>query len=362
MNAADALLATATAGTWAGLGTALAVAAIFGYTDVRLQSAGIAGLSAALDVYVLLLAGPAAAVATGLAGGVGASLSTPASPRRGLRSCVVRGLGIAVGALMIMLGNRMAPGAGQSLLWMSAVVCVCLLVQLVTFSWIRSHVEKRWEYAISRSMFERQLPMILAQVSAVLLATAVQPTMGVWALLLLVVLLLLVRQSYVLLAEVSESYLRTVEVLVRASEGTVWAGEANSEAAADLARRIAERLGLSASGVQRAGYAALLCALAGISPGAAPSQLASRIVSQVGLFDGVVGILELIEGRFSDGDVSDADLTVAWLVIRSWDYVCSKKKVESIIPESSRDAVRSAMTPEARVRVSRAMVGLGMEI
>jgi hypothetical protein len=163
--------------------------------------------------------------------------------------------------------------------------------------------------------FGPRSPLVLSVLSSLVLALVLHDSMGVWSIGLMTALLFLIRQSYTLLAEMSESYLRTVEVLAEAAEGTDSASTGRADRSAVIARRLAVKCGLPAKEVQRAGYAALLCAVAKSSTtsGNGPQpRTGASIVEDMDYFRDVLGVLEVLDGRASMP--SEVDVRLAYLV------------------------------------------------
>ena len=103
-----------------------------------------------------------------------------------------------------------------------------------------------------------QAPLLIAEWSASVLLLITVEGMGSWSLVPVVALLLLIRQSYALLMSIRETYRTTVEVLVEAAEGQDRRLLGHAERTAEIARRIAARMGLTVARVELVSYAALL--------------------------------------------------------------------------------------------------------
>ncbi len=342
-----------------------ASAVLLGITDVRLHRSGLVGLSAAFDSFALVALGPLFAVALSTLG-VATGMLLPGTQTRSVSRLVPARaagvlLGFAVGSLFLS-----APwGPETSLAPRVLTVLCCFWTQTFIILALGLRAESRGFAQFSRSGIESQIPMALAQLSAVLLAVTVFSSMGVWSLVLMMALLLLVRQSYSLLAEVSESYLCTVEVLVEAAEGLESVFRGHAERSASVARKLASRYGLTSSEVQRAGYAALLQAVGGIrdlGDGAALAK-ASNVIRDIEFFHDVVGVLEVLEGEPRDSGVATSGDEVLALIVAVAQEIDIR---QNLLPtsEDSRQTLRRIarrVPGNARFRVISAVRAMGYE-
>jgi hypothetical protein len=208
--------------------------------------------------------------------------------------------------------------------------------------------------------------MALAQLSVGYLALTVFKSMGIWSLALMCVLLLLVRQSYSLLAEISDSYLRTVEVLVEAAEGIGSASHGHADRSASLARSLAVRSGFSAAEIQYAGYAALLCAVGTIGGGddnPSPSGSAAKVVGDIPFFAPVANVLKILDEGEPPIELTERQAAIALVValaqemdLRSISIDCSWRGFCRPVV-----AIASLVDLATRRRVRRAALALGYD-
>ena len=159
--------------------------------------------------------------------------------------------------------------------------------------------------------YQRQGPLVAAQVSASVLATITYPDMQAWSLVLVVALLLLMRQSLALLLDIRETYRTTVEVLVEVAEHQDARRRGHGERTAHIAREIAMRMGLSATDVERVSYASLLHDIDALAEqtevSASATGQSAQVFAGTAFFDDVLPVLRLCDGAGVDGDYIDAD-------------------------------------------------------
>lgn len=342
----------------------VAIAILLGAGDVRLHRGGLAGVSAAFDAVALVVVGPAWSLtlaAIGVLAGIGFGDSARDA---GTRILAARSSGLLSGysaAVFASASMIVPPGAVRvAAMLVSFFVAVGVHLMLVGGGSVAPPTHMR-----GRGM-EDQTSMAMAQLSAGYLALTVFETMGAWSLLLLCVLLLLVRQSYALLAEISDSYLRTVEVLVEAAEGIGSSMRGHAERSATLARSLASRAGLSQAGARCAGYAALLHAVGAIGDGgelarSAPS--AARVVENIEYFSPVIGPLRVLDDQGVPGEISQWDVSIALCVAlaqeRDRRLVLRSYGEQSVMSDVRRIAALADSV--TRKRVVRAAAALGYD-
>lgn len=293
----------------------MAIAVLLGAGDVRLHRSGLAGVSATFDAVALVVVGPTwsiALVVVGILAGIGFGDNARGA---GVRLLAARVSGVVLGysaAVLAVMSSSMPLGAVRV-----AAMVVSFFVAMGVYLTLAGDGGAALSTHMRGRGLEDQTSMAMALLSAGCLSLTVFETMGVWSLLLLCVLLLLVRQSYSLLAEISDSYLRTVEVLVEAAEGIGSSMRGHAERSAALARSLALKAGLSRAGVRCAGYAALLHAVGAIGDvgerdRSGPS--AARVVETIEYFSPVIGPLRVLDDQDVPGAVSELDVAIALCV------------------------------------------------
>lgn len=161
--------------------------------------------------------------------------------------------------------------------------------------------------------------LIAAQVSAGVLAALMYRTMDAWGLLVSLVMILVMRQSFVLLLDIRQAYNSTVGVLIRAMEAQSPGREGLAERNADLSTRVGRLIGLHGAELERLRYAALLVGVGSSEEGSASGPLAdpasSRIVSDVEFLSDVLPVLRLCESPRAAAQSTRTDLVCAYVVV-----------------------------------------------
>lgn len=292
---------------------------VVSYFDISMPRGDTLGVSGALAATALIVCeSPMVAVAAALGGTLLAVVC-----RRSLHVSAVGILPVmlaeAAGLVFGLLAYLVTPATAGGLLRAAAVVIAFLAAELAVGQFLVSLRTQREYSRLLVGTATTQAPLLAAQVSAVLLATITYPTMGHWSLLLVIALLLLIRQSYALYWGIRDTYRATVEVLVEAAEGSDSRLRGHAERTAKIAREIAHACGYRSADIERISYAALLHDVDALGAGeGATSGHSSRVLEGVGLFDDVVRILALREGRSVD-DASAGDVLAAYIVSLSSD-------------------------------------------
>lgn len=340
------------------------IAVLLGAGDVRLHRGGLTGVSAAFDAVALVIVGPTWSLVMVSVGTLAGIVFGDNARGAGVRLLSARASGVLLGysAASLAFGSSVLPLGAVRVAAMLVSFFVAVSVYL-TFAGGRSVAP----LANKRSRgLEDQTSMAMALLSAGCLSLTVFETMGSWSLILLCVLLLLVRQSYSLLAEISDSYLRTVEVLVEAAEGIGSSMRGHAERSATLARSLASRAGLSRASVRCAGYAALLHAVGAIGDGGEPDRSgpsAARVVESIEYFSSVIGPLRVLDNLDEPGAASQWDVSIALCVAlaqeRDRRLIVHSDGEQSLMSDVRRIAAMA--DSETRRRVTRAATVLGYE-
>jgi hypothetical protein len=167
--------------------------------------------------------------------------------------------------------------------------------------------------------------LVAANASAGALALLIYPVMGVWAVLALVLVLLLMRQSFSMLLSVRRAYQSTIEALVRTVEAQRPGKLGHSERVAALATEAGRVCGFRGHELERLSYAGLLHDLGGgdvegePEVGGAPipeASSAADMIEEVTFLSEVTPILRLQDEHVSpEKDSKDIDLQMAYLVL-----------------------------------------------
>lgn len=294
----------------------MAASLALSFFDIPLPRGDFVVVGATLDVVALAVLGPVPAVLCSLTGVLAGLV-----PRRsGIRArnavfALVSRLSGLVAALAIY---AVVPELTGAALWMRQALAVAayILVEFLSVQLAAAARTGRRFLGLLEGNAHRLAPLMLAQLSTALLAIMVYGHMGAWSLVLVIALLLLIRQSYALLLEISETYLQTIGVIVQAAEGVDSEREGHAERTAQIAREIAAACGLSSRQVERLSYAALLHDIDTLSHGGqdrAARRSASAILEGIPFFEDVVRILSVFDER-ARKDVDPEELLSAFIV------------------------------------------------
>jgi hypothetical protein len=169
--------------------------------------------------------------------------------------------------------------------------------------------------------------LVAANASAGALALLVYPVMGVWAILALVMVLLLMRQSFSMLLSVRRAYQSTIEALVRTVEAQQPGKLGHSERVSVLATEAGRAYGLRGGDLERIAYAGLLHDLGSTlegegydesgEPSKLPTASAADMIDEVTFLSDVVPVLRLQDEPAARplGEANAADFDMAYLVL-----------------------------------------------
>lgn len=338
------------------------------YFDISLPRGDSLGVSGALHSAALVLLGPLYATVAAAIGTALAIVLRGRFARNSSMSIELPALAGAFGvATLVDVAARLIIPVGGAAVWRAALVAASFLAAEMTIVQVlvasRSTRSALW---LIRGNAVRQAPLLLAEFSSSVLAVIIFPSMGLWSLVLVVVLLLLIRQSYAMLLDIRETYRTTVEVLVEAAERSDERLAGHAERTAELAREIAARCGLAPSDLERVSYAALLHDVGAIGAGAQPSPSpggsSSIVLGASRTFEDVVRVLQVLENS-PERRPSDSDLMAAFVVALSSDIDASlHPRVADAHPSASLSRVGALLPPEARSRALAAAVRLGFDL
>jgi hypothetical protein len=152
-----------------------------------------------------------------------------------------------------------------------------------------------------RGNFSLQGPLLAAQVSVAVLSVITFGQMGIWGLAVMVLLVILMRESLALYLAIRQAYRATMEALVAVIEAQDPRRKGHAERVESLARSIALRLGIRGRELEYLGYAALLhdVDMLGLDldvPDPDVAKHSGDTVSTVKFLSGVVPILQVCDG------------------------------------------------------------------
>lgn len=234
-------------------------AVILDLFNISLPRGDSIGVTGALCGAGLVLLGPAYAAIICLGSELVAHVIRRGvqSPGRLAATLAARLSGLLAGTLALQVINSSVPTWSLDLA-APLVPAIFLLGELLGAQAVTALTTQRPFGRLMLGNLVVQAPLLLAEWSASLLLLITFGYMGSWSLVPVVVLLLLMRQAYALFLSIRETYRTTVEVLVEAAERQDVRLAGHAERTAEIARRIATRLGLTFSQVELVSYAALL--------------------------------------------------------------------------------------------------------
>lgn len=185
--------------------------------------------------------------------------------------------------------------------------------------------------------------LVAAQASAGILAALMYRSTGAWGLVVSVVMILLMRQSFMLLLEIGGAYDATINVLVGAMEARLPGREGAAERNAELCTRIGRAIGLHGRDLQTLRYAALLLEVgaeeAESSARGGETRLPSaKIVEGVEFLRDVVPILALCGESGELEPVSRTQLVSSYVVL-------AVAAATGTAPIRRRDFMRGRVSP-----------------
>ncbi len=318
---------------WSTAAWFLAAAILLDLFDISLPRGDAMGVGGALASGALLILGPIPAVIVSLLALVLAHVMRRrlSSPRRLLTAMAARGFGLVVGALEVWYLASLPTWDGEQFVVALLVPASFLIVELVVAQVVTSVGTGRPLGRLLAGNARLQAPLLFAQWSASVFLIITFDGMGVWSLIPVVVLLLLMRQSYALLLDVRETYRTTVEVIVEAAEAEDPRRVGHAERTASIARSIGMKLGMDMTAVERLSYAALLHDVEVLSErtytaGATTDPLhdthtVQAMFGEVEFFSDILPILRVCAGERPDDGVetNDSDLLAAMIVALSSD-------------------------------------------
>ena len=345
--------------------------------DISLPRGDAIGVSGALTAAALLLLGPAEAAAICLLSEI---LAFAARRRVQTAQRLITMLSARTGALIasaiVMWAVEVYLPLRAQWLAIALVPATFLLVELLAAQAVTSAGTGRPLGRLLSGNLYMQAPLLVAQWSAAELLLITFGRMGSWSLILVVVLLLLMRQSYSVLLEIRETYRTTVEVLVEAAESQDDRRLGHSDRTAEIARSIGMRLGLNIGEVERISYAALLHDVDALSTRTVTSPLEASVRAMSGsgrssaMFEGVDFFADVLPVlRLCDGDAeqakgaADDDLLAAMVVALASDSDAAEHvEVAEAHIWTAVDRVSPCVSSGVKAKVVGAALSLGYKI
>lgn len=348
---------------WATVFSFAAAILVLEFFDISLPRGDSLGVSGALNSAALALLGPIPAVVAACVGTLGAFGVRRRAERtsRPLLELFSMLLALCAAAMIQWLIAPVVEPSGWSMYASAALMAaVYLMTELAVIQLVVSRRSSRSAVGLLRGNLTRQTPLLLAQLSACVLTVVIYEWMGNWGLVPVVVLLLLIRQSYALLLDIRDTYRTTVEVLVEAAEGLDAGHRGHADRTAKISREIGSRCGMNPNDIERVSYAALLHDIGeiGAEGGDAHSRRSSGVLEGIPTFADVVSILKVLEG---DAPHSESDALSAFVIGLASD-IESGAGGAGANKRSSVSSVSHLVPSHVKARVVAAAVQLGYSI
>jgi hypothetical protein len=272
--------------------------------------------------------------------------------------------------MLVLDAGDVLTGRGAGWLLQMLIPASYFLVEFLVMQCVLAVTTGRPLARLLRGAFALQAPLVTAQWSAAVLLLIIYPSMGLWSLVPVVILLLLMRQSAALLLQIREAYRTTVEVLVEAAEGQQEGRVGHSERTAMIARSIAAKMGLAGREMERVSYAALLHDLDALHgprhdlASACDRQCAavghsSTMLEEVEFLSDVLPIVKLCDG-IGTAAASDTELLLALVVALASDIdALENARVADLHVGQMFDRVSPLASPAMKSRAISAALLLG---
>lgn len=338
--------------------------------DILLPRGDSMSVSGALVASGIVILGPLRASLVALAALAVANVArwSKLSPRAHLSALATRAAGLAVGAAVFWAAN--ARGDSADVVVAAFVTAAYLLAELMASQAASAAATRRPLRRLMRGNFGRLSPLMVAQVSTAVLTVIIYPEMRAWGLIPVVLLLLIMRQSYALLFDMRETYRTTVLVLVESAESQDPRRVGHADRTASIARNIGMRIGLSATEVERISYAALLHdvdALSEVQPGSTDSGTgsSSRVLRDTTWLADVVPVLEICDGSCTRSVKNDDASRLAAMIVAlasDADAAVRSEVLEAHRGEFAVTRVSEVVPPLLKARAVAAALELGYRV
>ncbi len=296
------------------------------FADVWLPRGDAIGMSAALVLGAVLLFDARVVIGLLL---LSEALALIPRGRKDMWQAALQGLAaqavaaIATSAVLVLVslhpsgGLLWQRGTSLSALQYAYLLGAGLLFALLEFGLVQFEAAITSRQPVRSTMlggFSFGIWLIAAHTSAGILAAIMYRTMSVWGLVVAVIMILVMRQSFVLLLDIRQAYNATIGVLIRVMDVQSPGHEGSSEQNALVSTAVGRALGLHGRDLERLRYAALLLDV-GQEEGeqSHPADSAERILGDVEFLDDVVPILDLCNG--CRVQASRSDLTCAYIIL-----------------------------------------------
>lgn len=202
---------------------------------------------------------------------------------------------------------------------------------------------------------QQQGSLLMADVSVAVISMLLYPTLRGWGFLMTVPVLLVMRQSFMLLVGVQSSYRSTIEALARAIEAYDAERRGHAESVASMATEAGRMLGMHGKRLRDLTYAALLhdAGLLGTDSagGDAGCRGSAAVVDGVRFLAGVVPVLKALGlERDPASPPKERDLAAAYIIAR-----CSELDSEQRMGKSEHAETAAALGRTLRASSRRSV-------
>lgn len=347
------------------LSFALAVL-VLEFFDISLPRGDTLGVSGALNSSSILILGALGAAFSAIVGTSIAFAARRGTDRHTHPTVEMPALitALLLAAAVDLITSTVSTGTAAYYAKSFLVAATYLATELAVVQWLVSRNTSRPFTRLIRGNLTRQAPLLAAQLSTSVLTVIIFRYMGVWGLALVVVLLLLIRQSYAMLLDVRETYRTTVEVLVEAAEGLDSRRRGHAERTAEIAREIGARCGLSPVEIECISYAALLHDVDAIGRDGGLRDVCSpsEVLRGVGSFEDVARVLQVFETP-SAIEATDTELLEAYVLALATDIdSASSPELRMLHGSTSVDRLGATVPQHAKAKAVAAALRQGYRV
>ncbi|MFA5843216.1 MAG: hypothetical protein WC971_00090 [Coriobacteriia bacterium] len=347
------------------VGALFAALLMLSFLDVWLPRGDAADLSSAVAVMSLVLLDPLTTLVTVVAVRVAAHILRYRSTKVGLllEAVTARSAGvIAGGAALFGVRSLLGSDMESVMLAVAAVALAYFVAEVLVVQALASLRLGRSFGHLLVGNLRLQGWLIAAQMSIAVLGVIIYSAMRMWGLLLCLVLLLVLRQSFVLLLDIREAYRATTTAIARSFEAHDPEKSGHAERVAHCARAVASRLGVHGRDLERLQYASLFHDIAAVAiddppPGADSAMLAratgrgaADVLADVRFLEDVMPLLRLSDGEIPLETVeSGRDPLLAYIVCRSSDVDSAKRRTDTMSVDEGVPSPGAASSLVARL-------------
>lgn len=353
-------------------GALLVALLMLSFLDVWLPRGDAADLSSAVAVMSLVLLDAPTTLAAIVAVRITAHVLRHRSTKIGLLLEVViaRSVGVVAGGAALDFVRPLLRNGTEGIMLAAAGVAIAYFVAEIPVVQALASLRLRRSFGhLLVGNMRLQGWLIAAQMSIAVLGVTIYPAMRLWGLLLCLVLLLVLRQSFVLLLDIREAYQATTAAIARSFEAHDPEKSGHADRVARCAQAVASRLGVHGHDLERLQYASLFHDIAAVaiddpSPGADSSMLArvtgrgaADVLADVRFLEDVLPLLRLSDGRIPlEGVERKRDPLLAYIVCRSSDVDRARRGSDGVPPPGTASSlVAKLLDDRTRGEVDRCL-------